>query len=377
MWQRLKTLGLSERLPKAARQAISAQLRTAASRNLEHYRELVKLLAELEGKGIEVILLKGLHLAQTVYRDLTLRPMVDMDILVRQEHLAPVQAILLEQGYVPMAHMSIEESCAHSNHLPAFLKSGKITITIEVHWHIIKPPYPFNIDLDAVWQHAQWWQLGQYQVGGLSPEDLLLHLALHSAYQDIFKKGFIALFDVAKTIEHYGTVLDWEILQKRAIEWGATRPLFLTLYLAQELVGASVPATVLKSLAPDDYRKWVELAKRRLVAECYSKEEMPAIDNFASVINNIRKWEKGTMRLQFIIKMLFPSRQRLMYLCPWLKSSSLAYLCLPFLWLSYLNRYAWPLLQSALLGNRRRKVKTKLQQLEPSAQLWRWFADGS
>ncbi|TGN99880.1 hypothetical protein PN36_32450 [Candidatus Thiomargarita nelsonii] len=375
MWQRLKTLGLSERLPKAARQAISAQLRTIASRNLDHYRELVKLLAELEGKGIEVILLKGLHLAQKVYRNLTLRPMVDMDILVRQEHLAPVQAILLEWGYVPLKQMSIEDCCATSLHLPPLIKVG--TINIELHWHIEEPSNPFAIDLDGLWKRAQWWQLGSFKVGGLSPEDLLLHFATHTAYHHFFRIGFIAFFDVAKTIEHYGAVLDWNTLLKRAREWRATRPLFLTLYLAHELVGASVPTTVLKSLEPlEDWQKWVELAKRQLVAGPDRKsKEISTHEKLALAISNVRKRERGGARLQFIRQRLFPARKELVRFYPWLGNTQLVYLFLPYHWLSYLNRYTWPLLQSALLGKRRREVNTKLQQLDPNAQLWRWFTD--
>jgi len=376
MWQKLKSLGLSESLPQSARHIILAQVQVTAEHNFVHYRELVQLLAQLEGQGIEVILLKGIHLAQTVYRDLSLRPMGDMDILVRQEHLAATKAILLDQGYVQKAQLSIEESCAYSHHLPTFYKSGNINIAIEVHWRITRVNSHFDIDLDALWQRALWWQLGQYKIGGLSIEDLLLHLALHTAYQDLFKKGIIALFDIAKTIEHYGTVLDWDILQKRAREWDATRPLFLTLYLAQELVGAKVPATLLQSLTPDDYQKWVEFAKCRLIAEYYSNEKIPDIDNWASVLNKVQKREKGTTPLQFIIKrLLFPARQQLMYSCPWLKSSSLAYLCLPVLWLSFLKRYGWGLLQFIFKSKKRQEANTKLQQLEPSVQLYRWFTN--
>jgi len=151
----------------------------------------------------------------------------------------------------------------------------------------------------------------------------------------------------------------------------------LTLYLAQELVGAKVPATLLKNLTPDDYQKWVELAKRRLVAEYYSNEKIPYLDDFAAGIYTLKIRTKGTMPLQFIIKMLFfPDHQRLMYLCPWLKSSSFVYLCLPFLWLSFLKRYGWGLLQFIFKSKKRQEANTKLQELEPSVQLYRWFTGG-
>ncbi len=42
--------------------------------------------------------------------------MIDMDILVRKEHLAAVQAILLEWGYVPTKQQSVEMTCTLGAH---------------------------------------------------------------------------------------------------------------------------------------------------------------------------------------------------------------------------------------------------------------------
>ena len=376
LWQRLKLLGLSERLPAIARQSILTQLKDIGTCNLANYLELMKLLAELEKQGIGVILLKGLHLTQTAYRDLALRPMIDMDILVRKEHLAPVQAILLDWGYVPTEEQSVEMTCAlGAHHLPCLTKVGNPYTHIEIHWHIEVASAPFAIDLDGLWQRSQWWQLGAFKVGGLSPEDLLLHLSIHAAYHHLFDVGLIVFFDVAKTIEYYETVLDWDSLQKRAVAWGAIRPLFLTLYLARELAGANVPEASLTSLVPDDPHKWVELAKQQLMAKSNLKHEQLTIDTLASVINTTRKWESWAELLHFLRQMLFPNRQRLKPLCPWFKHSFLVYLCLPLIWLRYLKQYGWPLLQWIFSRKKRQQVNTQLQQLEPSVELHRWFID--
>jgi len=84
-------------------QAIWTQMKhtyyRSAARNMRLYRELVKILSALNSQGISVILLKGAHLAESVYKNLALRPMVDIDLLARKEDLLKVHEILLQQGY--------------------------------------------------------------------------------------------------------------------------------------------------------------------------------------------------------------------------------------------------------------------------------------
>jgi len=47
-----------------------------------NYAELGQLLRSLKDRGVEVIVLKGAALAETVWKNIALRPMADMDLLV-------------------------------------------------------------------------------------------------------------------------------------------------------------------------------------------------------------------------------------------------------------------------------------------------------
>src|SRR5512144_1163066 len=61
-----------------------------AARNtiiLEDLRAIIRILAL---QGIDAIVLKGACLAETVYDDIALRPMHDIDILIREEDLSAV-----------------------------------------------------------------------------------------------------------------------------------------------------------------------------------------------------------------------------------------------------------------------------------------------
>src|SRR5690606_23978903 len=69
-------------------------------RSLKLYAELASVLGALNNEDIPVVVLKGPVLAETHYPDASLRPYRDVDILIREEHLARVSAIVSARGYV-------------------------------------------------------------------------------------------------------------------------------------------------------------------------------------------------------------------------------------------------------------------------------------
>src|SRR5665647_338343 len=88
------------------------------ARNMGLYHELGKVLELLRRDNISVIALKGVHLATAVYRNIALRPMCDVDLLVKQTDLLRVQEILVEQGYIASKEVI---GCAQE-HLPPYRK---------------------------------------------------------------------------------------------------------------------------------------------------------------------------------------------------------------------------------------------------------------
>ena len=80
--ERLRATGRLPELPAETREILGAARRLTAFENLRHYAELRRIAKALNGRGIPLIALKGLHLAELVYVEPSLRPMSDMDILV-------------------------------------------------------------------------------------------------------------------------------------------------------------------------------------------------------------------------------------------------------------------------------------------------------
>ena len=210
-----------------------------AAGNVRHYHELTKVLRMLRNEGIAVIVLKGAHLAEIVYGNIGLRPMCDVDLLVRKDDLSKAQRRLMEAGYYPF-----------NNRLP-----------LDIHWsieHNIVPPLP--IDVEELWERAEACSIADQNVLVLSPEDLLLHLCIHLSFHHLFSFAALrTLCDIRETIRHYATRIDWGIVGERAKEWKVSKGVEISLLLARKLLDADVPDTVFpthKNQHLDSYIQW-------------------------------------------------------------------------------------------------------------------------
>jgi hypothetical protein len=252
----------------------------SAIRSLCVYRELRPVLRRLRSSGIKVVVLKGMFLAEAVYGDAALRSMADVDFMVPREELPRVQATLLDMGFGPREREDIGLRCRTTKGLAPFTRSG---FTVEPHWSLFHPTSPFRADIAGFWDRARPATIAGVEVLSLSPEDLLLHLCLHTAHKHSLGSGLLPLCDIAETVRHYGSELEWLLFTDRAREWGATRYVGLALDLARSLLDAEVPDAVLNRLVPSGIdSRILETARESVLARTDYKQWVPFFDEFGA-----------------------------------------------------------------------------------------------
>jgi len=220
--------------------------------NLRRVARVAPLLRALAEQGIGVIVLKGAFLAETVYRNPALRSMGDADILVHKCDLQRVTELLLALGWRQGPDIPTDPSRASGHQLPPFRSDSA---EVDIHWNIENDQSPFSIDTDGLWERACEARIGGEPARALSPEDLVLHLCLHTAYNHgwlPFDGRLRALCDIAATMSHYAGRIDWNALVRRAGAWCVTDCVWLTLSLARDLLQVAVPGHVIEQLAPRD-----------------------------------------------------------------------------------------------------------------------------
>ncbi len=251
LYERLRTLPPDIAIPDAPLQTLQEAYRRNAARNTLIYRQLSELINGLHEDYIQVALLKGAHLAKFVYGNLAVRPMADLDLLVRESHLAKAERSLLQAGYRPSRNNT---RCRQNHFHLVYLPPGE-GVQVELHWDINHWPTCYSPHPDRLWERAQPLLFDDVSVLGLSPEDLLLHLCLHTCSQHMFTSRLAGLCDVCETIRYYQHKLVWKRLQMRANQWAVSKPVYLTLYMARQLLGAALPEESLGTLNPGDLRE--------------------------------------------------------------------------------------------------------------------------
>jgi hypothetical protein len=333
LYHRFNTHGLDATIPPKVLQKLQDIYLASMVRNTRLLHELAQVLTILQNNNIPLIGLKGVHLAETIYDDVALRLMDDIDLLVKKSDLATVRENLQEMGYNPIRHFWIEAETASYDGLPAFTKAE--AVPIEIHWNIEAPTSPFKIDIDELWHRAQPVTIAGVKMLALCPEDLLLHLCLHAAYHHQFEHGLRALCDINETIRRYGDEINWEQVWLSARRRGASKPVYLTLYFARELLGTTVPKEVLHSLEPEDLdtelMTWV---RAQILTDRASN---PPIYNLARVWSAKRLQDKA----RILLKSIFPSPEVMATMYPVPPNSKRIYLFYPARLKDLLFRYGW------------------------------------
>ncbi|MEE9165893.1 MAG: nucleotidyltransferase family protein [Candidatus Neomarinimicrobiota bacterium] len=256
-------------LPTAILNQLRKHFRHNARNNLFVTRELLRILDLFEEYGIEAIPYKGPVLASSVYGNLALRQFVDLDFLIQKQDALKARDLLLSQGYRPENPLATEKEVSYlrSERELVFIRNDG-RVFLDIHWQIVPQYFSFRLDHQRLWKNLEAISLGGRKIMTFSPEDLLMILCVHNGGKHHWERlGWIC--DVARLIEVHKS-LDWGRVIEQAGALGAERILFLGLYLANSLLGASLPEAVSKRVFLD---RAVESLAQRIHARLFQNSQ--------------------------------------------------------------------------------------------------------
>src|SRR5688500_13960566 len=109
---------------------VSGLVRMTWTQNQLLFRRAAGAIEALEGAGIETLMLKGAPLALLHYETVAVRPMADVDILVRPRRAEEAMRVLREHGWTPGREPAEAVLPAHHSH--GFHDEG--LGEIDLHW---------------------------------------------------------------------------------------------------------------------------------------------------------------------------------------------------------------------------------------------------
>jgi hypothetical protein len=224
----------------------------AAARNLSHFELLDRIQRAMRAARLPIVLFKGAALAEVTYGEVALRPMIDVDIWVRDHNMARAVALLKENGFcrAPSNPQRPPALQRHAGGEIQFRPRDGSHGLIELHWS----PFPgwwnrltANVDEQAVWDRAEPFGDGRHALR-LSPEDAVLQLVFHVGVNHFGEPTLRGLMDIALTARTRH--VDWLVVAARAREWSLATMTWTVLDLVSRLFDAPGIDVALETLQP-------------------------------------------------------------------------------------------------------------------------------
>lgn len=288
-------------VPPAVRRRLEEAYLATARRNLLLFHELEAALAALSAAGIDVLVLKGGALAETVYGNIAVRPLLDFDLLVQRERAAQAMATLADLGYgrtriEPHAGIALR----HENEV-LLHKQGPIEVLLELHWSLFDSPhYQERLPMAWFWESAVPGTIAGRPAAVLGAEAQLLHLCGHLM---LHHRGdeLLWLHDVAELLYANEGRMKWPQVLEMAAACDLILPLKHVVSSVAAAWGAPVPAGVLTRLAT--------MAPSPAEAQVFSwltATDRPVLERFWADLATMPNWSE---RLSYALRQLFPSRR--------------------------------------------------------------------
>jgi len=259
---------LSKHAPSAVPPHIFARLRERSRANVHHSllfaSELVKLMKRFDAANIRAIPFKGPVLAAYAYHDLTAREFTDLDIFVSKNDIVEATRVVLSQGYVSSLEDPVraitqavgrdgQGAFQQAHHYTFYRPDGRSRVDLQ--WRVADDRYFAQpLERPDLWK-SEFTRIpiGGYDIRTFSPTDTLLVLCIHGSKHGWEKLKWLC--DVAELLRAHATSIVWGELERVASRLRVERMVRLGLNLVGDLLDASIPPDVARTVASDK-RVW-------------------------------------------------------------------------------------------------------------------------
>jgi hypothetical protein len=344
--RQLQRLDVWAEVPAPARQRLLQLAHRTEYRNRLYSAGLSELLELFAGAGVPVIVLKGLSLVELIYGDFSLRPLIDLNLLIPRTHLTAARTLLLRHGYTEtVSRGSPFYRWSHSQLV--IEKPGAFRLFLMLQWDLLSWPRMHAIDLPRFWQDSQAVRLSGRDARIPSPIDFVLYLCLQAdkyaflnalavdrrdpaefVFDESTYNRLIRFTDLNEVIRHYQGRIDWSELAERARAGGIEESVHVSLRCVERLFRPAIPPAVLVALRSTPHRRLRHLASRA-VLESESREPHGRLE--ARLMSWWRRQSTPVQRQWIkrldLIEFVFPRRDvvRRRHQSAWGRSAALAY----------------------------------------------------
>lgn len=299
-------------VPDSVLSSLRRQYMIAANTNQFYFDELGKVLQQLSDAEIDVIVLKGAVLAHTVYDNIGLRPMGDLDLLVQEKDYEQTTIILQSLGYKFGKKVTSLE--LYTQEISLEKQSGNNFVIIDLHIQLLftLSAQP-RVNIDWFWQEVKPIHIRGIHTKALSDEAMLIHLCAHHFGHNIRHSGhdLARWIDIIQLIDVSRKTIDWN----KVIEQSKTLDLVLglkTILPAIQQIHPIIPSQFLTKIEALEVsqNEQHELKVDHGISEHLDKH--PGAIRFRLTLNQLKEQPNWSEKFKLIVNDLFPTKQSMM-----------------------------------------------------------------
>jgi hypothetical protein len=209
--------------------------------NQRRCHAVIPLVRAFDRAGLDAVVLKGLALIARFYRDPGLRPMADVDVLVRPADVERAGALAVDLGWEP--RYPLTRAFRRVKHAAPF-HHPIAGVACDIHWRVFEEATPDVLD-DAFRAAAEPIAFQGTPLRVLAPTDQLLHVCGHAGRWDPVPP--IRWAADAAVIVREGPI-EWPRFVLHAAERRFVLRMRHMLAYLREALGVAIPAAVLTEL---------------------------------------------------------------------------------------------------------------------------------
>ena len=247
-----------------------------SERGVTRYKEIYSLCNQFENAGIEVVVLKGPALGETVYNDKSLRPFGDLDLLMKYGVLEKACSLLFELGYIQRGNPEksvrrlVRSQARYNRETSQFSKSidGILPgpFIVDPHHDIWNRFDPYSVDIEEMISDSVVIDIDNaVRMRVLCPEHQLIHLCchlfiharkistIHGPNQTDLR--LIRFCDLFELVMKYRDVMNWTKFITYITTYKLQLPVFYGLFFMEELYGKCLDKYLLNEIQIDSHKE--------------------------------------------------------------------------------------------------------------------------
>lgn len=215
---------LNAPVPDDAMRELAAYARRTRESNRVKLDRVLPVVHALEEVGVRCMFLKGAALLASIYDDASMRPMVDVDLLIDEFNADAADECLQSAGWRPGADLLRSDFYPRFHYEREYVTFEEPVVRVDLHVRPFRPlrfasTIPQNAFLDAA-EHAD---LCGRHVTVPNAEVMLIHLAVHAALHGGGELRW--LYDVYSWLRERGDAIDVNDVAERCRKWKLELPM--------------------------------------------------------------------------------------------------------------------------------------------------------